>query len=366
MELFEVFIKIAINAEEINKKLDDMMDKLGRFVKACDEMAEKCNRALNRMYDGFMRWAGRLAAVNTYVKFFEHVGEGWSKLTKKSEDGVSALQSIGGAFGTAYDGLEKFGKAAAEIGGGIYEFLTRNLIDAGLWIIRVGNSAIDAGVQFGTYLYGKLKAAGTAVATFSKKLLLLLGPKGLIIAAVAAVVGAVIGWVKSCEDAQEKLRAIWEKIQDAIEPVVNFIKDLVSRVFGWISDFIDEHGETIMATFRIMWDTIKGIFDTVVGAIQTALRIFTAIFQGDWEAAWDEVLKIGERFMGTIENVLSGIVNIGRNLIWLYMYDNMCIIHIELCDFSTANKQKGADAYEGIRKETPGASLLTHEYEPKR
>ena len=80
--------------------------------------------------------------------------------------------------------------------------------------------------------------------------------------------------------------------------------------------FIDDHGEAIMMTFRVMWDTVKGIFDTVVGAIQAALRIFTAIFQGDWQAAWDEVLKIGERFMGTIENVLSGIVNIGRNLIY--------------------------------------------------
>ena len=302
MELFEVFIKIAVNAEEINKKLDDMMSKLERFVKACDEMAEKCQNAFEKMRDGFFEIATTLGAVNTYVKFFENMGEVWKSLTTKGGKLYIAFQSVGGAFGTAYDRLEKFGKAAAEIGGGIYEFLTRNLIDAGLWIIRVGNSAIDAGVQFGTYLYGKLKTAGSAVVAFGKKLLLLLGPKGLIIAAVAAVVGAVIGWVKSCEDAQEKLRAIWEKIQDAIEPVVEFIRNLIHNVFSWMQGFIDDHGESIMATFRVMWDTVKGIFDTVVGAIQTALRIFTAIFQGDWQAAWDEVLKIGGWFMGTIEN----------------------------------------------------------------
>jgi len=86
-------------------------------------------------------------------------------------------------------------------------------------------------------------------------------------------------------------------------------------VFGWISGFIDDHGETIMGIFRVVWDTIKGIFERVVENIQSVFRIFSAIFSGDWSAAWDEVLKIGERFMGTIENVLSGIVNIGRNLI---------------------------------------------------
>ena len=163
---------------------------------------------------------------------------------------VTAFQSIGGAVGTAYNGLKSFGEGAVKLGGDIYNWLYLKL-----------NAAGKAIVAFGI----KAKAAGA-------KLLLILGPKGLIIAAIAAIVGAVVGWVKNCEDAQEKLRMVWEKIRAVIEPVINFIKDLVGRVFGWIQGFIDDHGETIMGIFRVVWDTISGIFERVVENIQSVLR----------------------------------------------------------------------------------------------
>jgi len=49
MELFEVFVKIVVNAEEINKKLDKIMTALKKFADSCKEVIDKCSSAFDRM-----------------------------------------------------------------------------------------------------------------------------------------------------------------------------------------------------------------------------------------------------------------------------------------------------------------------------
>ena len=292
MELFNVFIKIAINAEETMKKLDKIMSALKKFADSCVEACEKAAGAFKRLGDSYnssMKWL-----ENLYKK-----GASWYLWGKLKKDQIKGLVSS---------------------------------------ISNLGESFV------------KLKA----------KLLKIMGPKGWIIAAIGAIIAAVAIWIKNNEDAQEKLRKVWEKIQNFIGVAVEFIQDIVGRVFGWIQGFIDEHGETITAIFSkvwkaienvfktvtsivqgivervfgaiqtfidnhgetimrifgVVWDTVKDIFDRVVENIQSALRLFTAIFQGDWQAAWDEVLSIGSRFMDSITDTPSDIVNIGRNLIY--------------------------------------------------
>ena len=292
MELFKVFIKIAINAEETMKKLDKIMSALKKFADTCIEACEEAAGAFSRLHDTYndsMKWL-----ENLYKK-----GASYYLATKLWGDNLKGLADKIGNLG---NGFKAFGDK----------------------LTLIGKKVLAFGV--------KIKALGA-------KLLLLLGPKGLIIAAIAAVVGAVIGWIKNNEEAQEKLRAVWEKIQKFIGAALEFIQDIVGRVFGWVQGFIDSHGETIMAIFSkvwkaietvfktvtsvvqgivervfgaiqtfidnhgetimkifgVVWDTVKGIFERVVENIQSALRLFTAIFQGDWQAAWDEALSKGMR-----------------------------------------------------------------------
>jgi len=322
MELFEVFIKIAINAEEINRKLNEMARNLEKFVDACDEMAEKCNNAFGSMYDSFMKWATRLGAVNTYIKFFENMGSAIESLTTKGGKLNTALQSLGGYVTTAYNGLTKFGESAKETGLEIYSYLNTKLTEAITWLTKFGEKVVESGAKLGKYLGDKLVLVGKKIAAFgvkvkasAGKLLLLLGPKGLIIAAIAAVVIAVIGWIKNSEEAQERLREIWEKVKEAIEPVINFIRNLIDTVFTWIGDFIKERCEYMYAVFRGVLDLIKGRFEFIIENIKSVFRIFSAIFRGDWQEAWDEVLAIGNRIMQRIEDVFEGIKDIGKNLI---------------------------------------------------
>jgi len=94
MNLFDVFINIAVNAEEINKKLNKVLRGLKRFVDACNEMADKCQSAFDKMRDGFFEIATTLGAINTYVKFFENIGKGFGKL-KEYTGGLWGVCSAG-------------------------------------------------------------------------------------------------------------------------------------------------------------------------------------------------------------------------------------------------------------------------------
>ena len=323
MELFEVFIKIAINAEEISRKLDKIMRALKKFADTCKEVADQCSSMFERMRDGFMEFATTLGAINTYIKFGEYLHKGFTKLKENAESIATTFQNFGTSIGTAVTYLKDLGKRAVETGVNIYNYLSGKLKDAVNWLTKLGTSAIDTGKKFITYLGDKLTLIGKKIVAFgvkvkalAGKLLLLLGPKGLIVAAIAAVVAAVAVWLKNNEEAREKLAKVWGKITAFIGNAVQFIRDIIDRVLTWVRDFIDNHGAAILNIFTTVWNAISGVFQSITNGIQTALQTFIALFTSGWQGAWNTVQNIGQNFMNTISNILGGIVNIGRNLIY--------------------------------------------------
>ena len=206
---------------------------------------------------------------------------------------------------------------------------------------------------------GKTSDFGAKIKGLGGKLSGLLGPKGLIVAGIVALIGYIVNLVRNCEDMQRQMMQVWAEVQEAIsaaleviqrvigqvlsfvqgfidehgasileifkltweaiwlviEAVVKVIKEVLTQVFSWIERFMEVHGDTIIAIFSAVWNMINFVFGEILENIKSALRIFIAVFSGDWQAAWDEVLAIGERFMRMIENILGGIVDIGKNLI---------------------------------------------------
>jgi phage-related minor tail protein len=116
-------------------------------------------------------------------------------------------------------------------------FRDRELFIAGDYLLKLGMIVKGTALKIGSYLVDKLKLAGSKIQAFGAKakiaagkLWLLLGPKGLIILAITAVVGAVIGWIANNEEAQKKLLAIWNKIKDFMTPIIEFIGRLGMRL----------------------------------------------------------------------------------------------------------------------------------------
>ncbi len=124
------------------------------------------------------------------------------------------------------------------------------------------------------------------------------------------VVDDVVEFIKSkwhetgpaaSEDA-EKLTEVWGS-------ALEFMSALVERVGDAISWFWDEHGEQIKLSTSAAWDgitaTIGGALDVLKGIINTG----TAILNGDWGTAWDNMLGTTNSFNQMCLDAASGLVN---------------------------------------------------------
>ena len=392
MQLFKVMARIMLDDGEFRSGITNARNEMttfSRVVGKCNEVlngtgsnwgtsigaigkeADEASNFAQRFHSNATTAADILKPYNELAKTFEVIGKafGWLGQAERGAAEVKkGAEAISETVGFAAAGAPQVGNFTSILNG--LKLAFRSLGDyarkAKAWFGELGMKAKEAGAKLASYFYNKLKIVGVKVQAFGLKIkalgvkmYALLGPKGLIIAGVTALIAIFVNWLRNNEEAQEKLKAVWEKIQGFIGVALEFIQEIVGRVFAWVQGFIDDHGETIMkifskvwetvktvvetvvgvvqgivetvfgaiqtfidnhgetimTIFSTVWDTIKSVFDTVVNGIQAALGLFIAIFQGDWDEAWERVKEIGRNFMDAIGNILGGIVDIGKNVI---------------------------------------------------
>ena len=184
----------------------------------------------------------------------------------------------------------------------------------------------------------------SSVGTIAKVASLLFSKVGLIIAAIAAVVGVIIYLWKTNEGFRNFVTKIWEKIKSVILKAVDALK-------AWW----DKNGEAIISTavslLKKLWDTVKKIFNKiwklaekiwpVVKAIVvdtvTAIRNFwnehgdaivskvVAVFTTIWELAktcfnviYDAVVQFLSYLRPIWENIKSLFMSLWDTLVSLY------------------------------------------------
>lgn len=80
------------------------------------------------------------------------------------------------------------------------------------------------------------------------------------------------------------------------------VKEKTMEVVGWMSDFIDEHFSAIKQIVVDAFEVVKGEVETAMTVIRDIIKIVTAVFTGDWSAAWDGIKQL-------VGDVLEGIVS---------------------------------------------------------
>ena len=102
----------------------------------------------------------------------------------------------------------------------------------------------------------------------------------------------------------EWLEEIWTKIQDCAKTVSEYISvylDALYSAFSWCVEQINTEGtflngvfETIKEVATIAFENIKTAISTAIDVIQGIIATFTAILQGDWDAAWASVKETAQ------------------------------------------------------------------------
>lgn len=168
-------------------------------------------------------------------------------------------------------------------------------------IVVVGTIAAAIGPVL--LIIGKLSSAiGSIISLIggagglSAVLTALTGPIGIVIAAVAALVAA---WVTDFGGIREKTAEIFEAIKSIFTTAWEFISNLWNENFLGIQD---------IAT--TVWESIELIFQTAFEVISNIFQIFAALFQGDWETAWNLVKESVSQIWETIKTLFSNYLNI--------------------------------------------------------
>jgi len=165
--------------------------------------------------------------------------------------------------------------------------------------------------------FAKLKAF------IAPKLLALLGPKGLILAAIIALVVLI---VKNWDAIKEAAINVWNAITDFVGRAVDVIRNVFSSVVDWFSD----NWQAILlfvvnpfaGAFKLLYDNFEGFRDFVDGFVEAIGDFFKNLWEGVQNAAsaaWDFIKGIWEVVTGWFDdNVITPITDL-FSVVWEFI-----------------------------------------------
>lgn len=125
--------------------------------------------------------------------------------------------------------------------------------------------------------------------------------KEALAARLVPAVQAVVKWITTdlipaVRQGVDIFREYWPKIQEAVQPVLEWLSTTVQDVIEVVRSAWEQFGSRIMTYVGIVWSYVQ---ETIANALQIVQGIFDVvlgILSGDWSRAWDG-----------IKNVLGGV-----------------------------------------------------------
>ena len=242
------------------------------------------------------------------------------------------------------------------------------------WFSNLNPKIIEAGTVFTAVAGAVMLVAGpmlmligfipniiSGFAAVKTVLLALTGPIGITIAAITGIIAVLVLAYNKIEWFRNLVDKAWAKIKELTSIAFTAVKDVITKIIGEVSTFVneqltkikaiwDEHGEAIMSIiklafgivwerikmtmglikglFEIIWPFLSGIVKVVWGVIKTTIRnvmdiilgiidTIMKLIKGDWEGAWNSIKGTAENIVGNIVKFFQEVdlVQIGKDII---------------------------------------------------
>lgn len=272
---------------------------------AIDKSKESAEELINVKYDTLSGALGGLWRT-IQVDVLQPIG---NQLIPYVTKGINAIQKF----------TDKWNKLGPVTQKTIVKFAA---VAASVGPVLLGFGKVSTGISTVISNFGKVGSAITKLtgaSGFSGIAKIMTGPFGI---AAAAVVAAAILIYKNWDRIAPILQKIgqrfadfWKTVQPQLEPFINLVKEVASYL-----------EETLEPAFKIVWkaagDYVVKFFDDVGVVIDGALGVFegiitflTGVFQGDWEKAWNGIVKAVGSIFGTLESLVKTPLNAVINIV---------------------------------------------------
>ena len=130
---------------------------------------------------------------------------------------------------------------------------------------------------------------------------------GVIKKAASEIFGALSAWWKeNGESVKKSFTEIWNSIKNLCSAVWNALKTAAIAIFGALQKFWAKWGDKIIAAFKVIWNTLTSLIKPFLNAIAGIIDFIANVFTGDWKGAWESVKKIAASIWEAIKAVFKG------------------------------------------------------------
>ena len=292
--------KMTVTWEDLNGALINASKEGGKYFGAMAEQSETFNGAFSNAMDSFNQTVGSLteSLMPTITKIIQKITEWMNKFNELDQGTKDIILKI-----------------------------TLLVTAIGPILIILGKLISAGGVVFGVLskISGAIAGLSAGTGTLSSVLTVLTGPVGIVIASITALIGVFTYLYNSNEQFRIKAQETWNNLvnlfQNTVMPVINNLKNLVSMiwnniifplinflvdnlkpafsfVFGFISEVVQNFGNTIGSIIKSVTGIFKGIIDFITG-----------VFSGNWEKAWKGIRDIFENIVSGLANIIKAPIN---------------------------------------------------------
>ena len=139
-------------------------------------------------------------------------------------------------------------------------------------------------------------------------------------------------WSENGESVMDAFSRIWEGIKNLCVTLWDALSSMATTIFGALQSFWETWGDTIMEVFSILWNTLISLIGPFLDAMAAIIDFLANVFTGNWEGALQSIKDFAASIWEMITGIFTG------------AWDIICSVWDKLAEIFSGIFQSARDA----------------------